>query len=207
VSARADQPAGREPDPVTAELVGRARDGDAGAFEEIYRTHVGRIYAICLRMVADPVQAEALTQDTFVRAWSKLATYRGEGAFAGWLRRLAVNVVLEERRARKRREDIARPLADLLDDDALESPAVGMTAAAEGDVTMRGTELAIDLDRAIAALPFGARVAFVLHDVMGFPQQEIAELLDCALGTVKAQVHRARQLLRERLGNAWEGSR
>jgi len=162
--------------------VARARSGDVGAFEQLYRRHVGRVYAICLRMTADPARAEDHTQEAFIRAWEKLDTYRGESGFERWLSRVAVNVVRSGHRARGRREERERPM------DGDESPVPGPTTGA-----------ALDLERALCGLPPGARQVFVLHDVEGYRHEEIAGLLDVTTGTSKSQLHRARKLLREAL--------
>jgi RNA polymerase sigma-70 factor (ECF subfamily) len=163
------------------DLVSRARGGDWQAFEQLYRTHVGRIHAICRRMTGSPQRAEELTQETFVRAWQGLATFRGEEAFQPWLRRVAVNLVVGEWRRRRRwREQSA--------DDLPEGPA---RSGQPG--------LSLDLEQAIAALPERARAVFLLHDVEGYGHDEVAALLEIASGTSKAQLHRARRLLREAL--------
>ncbi len=165
------------------ELVRRAQKGDKPAFEEIYRKNVGRVYALCLRICADGGRAEELTQDVFVLAWQKLPTFRGESAFFSWLHRLAVNVVLMEQRAKKRRA--AKEVAtDELEN--LEQP--GLTFAP-------GSRLV--LEKAIAQLPPQARTIFVLHDVEGYRHNEIAGMLKLAVGTCKAQLFRARKLLKE----------
>ena len=166
------------------ERVARARAGDFDAFEDLYHGHSRGIYALCVRMTADPSRAEELTQETFVRAWRKLDQFRGEGGFGAWLRRLAVNLVLSGRRAawrQRRRETAAGNVV----------PFPSVPAPDHGS--------AIDLEQAIAVLPTGARRVFVLHDVEGYRHEEIAELLGVATGTSKAQLHRARRLLREAL--------
>ena len=168
------------------DAVARARAGDAAAFEAVYRAHAGRVYALCLRMSGDRARAEELTQDVFVRAWERLALYRGESAFGTWLHRLAVNVVLEDARRVRRREARVRAEGDEPMDRAA-SPA-GLCA-----------EERITLEQAVAALPPGARRAFVLHDVHGYKHDEIARLTGLAPGTLRAQLHRARQLLIEAL--------
>jgi RNA polymerase sigma-70 factor (ECF subfamily) len=203
---------GCEEETSVATLVARAQAGDVQAFERLYRQHVGKVYGLCLRMVPDPVQAEILTQDVFVRAWQKLGSYQGKGVFAGWLHRLAANVVLEDRRAEARRAKWLRPLPDG-DDHARHSSEAGR-ADSESRAVARGRSLmgsaiekptaaedAIDLDRAILELPVGARLVFVLRDVMGYPYREIAEMTGVAVGTAKAQAHRARRLLRQLLGD------
>ncbi len=162
----------------------RARAGDLQAFEQLYRGLVGRVYALCLRMTADPTRAQDHTQETFVRAWRALGTYSGETGLSAWLRRIAINVVLGDRRTQSRRIQ-ERPLDG---PHAVEYP---IHAPAPGS--------AIDLERAVSRLPSRAREVFVLHDVEGYRHEEIAELLDVSAGTSKSQLHRARKLLREAL--------
>lgn len=166
-------------------LVERTRAGELAAFETLYRAHAGRLRALTRRLSGDPARADELVQDVFVRAYERLGTFRGESAFGTWLHRLAVNVVLEERRARGRRD--AR---FLLSDDV----AAHDRPSAPSD---RGA--ALDLEAAIAALPEGARTVLVLYDVEGYQHDEIAALLGVSTGTTKAQLFRARKLLREAL--------
>jgi len=170
--------------------VARAAAGDRGAFERVYRLHVNRVYALCTRMIADRARAEELTQDVFVRAWEKLHLFRGESSFSTWLHRLTVNVVLNARKSEGR----DRSRYEENDDDAGGMDAhpgvVGMPLA-PGDL--------LDLEEAIAKLPPGARRVFVLHDVEGYKHEEIAEMLGVTSGATKAQLHRARLLLREAL--------
>ena len=167
------------------ELVQRARRGDVDAFETIYRRHAGRIHAICRRLAGDAARAEELTQEAFLRAWSRLETYRPGTRFAAWLTRVAVNVAISDARSRTQR---ARR-ENLVDDpDAWDPPS-----------PRPGPSSGLDLEAAIAALPPGARRVYVLHDVEGFRHDEIARELGLATGTTKAQLHRARKLLREAL--------
>ena len=155
-------------------------------FDILYEQHVGRVYAICLRMCADRQEAERLTQDVFVRVWQRLSTFRGESEFTSWLHRLTVNLVLEDGRSSRRR--MARV-------ENVENPLV----FERGGDGSNSSDARMDLERAIATLPPGARQALVLHDIEGFKHEEIAKQLGTAVGTVKAQLHRARRLLRERL--------
>jgi RNA polymerase sigma-70 factor (ECF subfamily) len=164
-----------------------AAAGDRQAFERLYRTHVNRVFSICARMVADRGFAEELTQDVFVRAWSKLSLYRGESAFSTWLHRLAVNVVLNARKTEGRNRSRFGSEPDEVD----ELP--------HGRSLNTSPGTAIDLEAAIAGLPPGARKIFVLHDVEGYKHEEIAGMLDITAGGSKAQLHRARLLLREAL--------
>jgi len=165
------------------QLVERAQAGERDAFDELYARHVGRIFALCLRMSGNRDDATELTQQAFVRAWDKLGTFGGHSAFGSWLHRLAVNVVLGEWRRRGRQRDRLKAFADRLADDA-------------GTVREK-PRLTVDLERAIRRLPKGARTVFVLHDVEGYRHREVAELTGLAIGTSKAQLHRARRLLRE----------
>lgn len=168
-------------------LVERAARGDVDAFEELYRENVGRVYLLCLRMCGDPSRAEELARETFIRAWRKLGSFRGASAFSTWLHRVAVNVVLGDRRSAMRREARMKPAGDDLSHDLLAAePCPGQ---------------ALDLERSIAALPEGARTVFVLHDVEGYRHKEIARLTGVAEGTSKAQLHRARKLLRKALAS------
>jgi RNA polymerase sigma-70 factor, ECF subfamily len=166
-------------------LVERARRGDVDAFEQLYRLHAGRVYALSLRLTADPVVARELTQDTFVRAWEALPRFRADASITTWLHRIAVNAMLERQRGDRRRS--ARvSLAD--DEEEGESAIAGVVLAPD-------VATAIDLERAIGALPPGVRRAFVLHDVEGYTHEEIATMTGLAAGTLRAQLHRARQLL------------
>ncbi len=167
------------------QMVRQAQSGDGDAFEGVYRAHVGRIHALCLRMSGDAQEAESLTQDVFVRAWEKLSSFREESRFSTWLHRLAINVVLEDRRSRGRRQNREQTVENL------EDYATAVTKV------MPGTR--VDLERAIAGLPTSAREVLVLRDVQGYKYREIAEMKGVSLGTVKSQVHRARNLVQEAL--------
>ena len=167
-------------------IVRRAQAGDVDAFESLYREHSPRIYALCLRLMGGSrEEATDLMQDAFIRAWRRLSTFRGESAFASWLHRLVVNAMLENARGERRRDARVLSIAD--------------TSLLPGAARSSGIELKMDMDEAIASLPKGARIAFVLHDIEGYQHQEIAEQLGISVGTVKAQLHRARRLLRDRL--------
>jgi len=173
--------AGDEP-----ELVRRATGGDVQAFEALYHRHVGRVYAVCLRMCDDRERARELAHDAFVRAWERLSTFRGDSAFGTWLHRLAVNQVLETLRGERRRR--AREVAAGEDDEG-EAPTLRMVRHDEG--------LRMDLEEAIRRLPPNARQVFVLHEVEGYRHEEIARSMGTAEGTVRAHLHRARRLLME----------
>lgn len=166
-------------------IIENAKQGDLGAFEKLYRAHVGRIYATCLRLAGDPDRAEEITQDVFLRLWQKIQTFKGQSAFSSWLHRLTVHLVIDRMRWEQRRSKWER-----ITDDVESHRLPERDSSPE-------TKLA--LEEAIAALPPGARLAFVLHDIEGYRHEEIAEMAAIAPGTSKAQLHRARRLLRKML--------
>jgi RNA polymerase sigma-70 factor (ECF subfamily) len=169
-------------------LARAAGSGDVRAFEALYRKHSRRIYSVVWRLAGgQAARADDLVQDAFIRAWQALPGFRFESAFSTWLHRLAVNTALMEIRGRAGGEDRE------VDDSALEALPTPDTAG-------RGTGDRIDLERAVATLPPRARAVLVLHDIEGWKHNEIAESLGMAVGSSKAQLHRARSLLRERLG-------
>lgn len=175
-----------------AALAARAAGGDRGAFEALYRRHAARVHGLCLRLTGDRPRAEALTQDTFVKAWLSLGGWSGQGALAAWLGRIAVNRWRDEWRADRRAR--AR-LVDLGEDGDLEAVAAGQASATRRDGLIP-LLAAVDLERLVARLPEGARTVFVLHAIEDYPQAEVAALLGVSEGTVKSQMHRARALLR-----------
>ena len=170
-----------------ARLARCAAMADVSAFEQLYRRHYRRVHGVIVRLVGQAgARAEDLTQEAFVRAWQALPAFRFESAVSTWLHRLAVNTALMELRSRR-----SRPWQED-DDDALESVATPDTAG--------HAVLGRDLERAVASLPPRARAVLVLHDVEGWKHEEIAGELGMAVGSSKAQLHRARGLLRARIG-------
>lgn len=175
------------PTPADADLVRLAVSGDVRAFETLYRRHAGRVHGAVWRLSGmNPARAEELTQEAFVRAWQKLGTFRFESAFSTWLHRLAVNVALMELRS--------RDPEDAVDDDFLEAVSEPVRPFCAGERA--------DLERAVAALPPRARAVLVLHDIEGWKHEEISRELGMAVGSSKAQLHRARGLLKRTLGEA-----
>lgn len=163
--------------------VAQAAAGDRRAFERLYHRHSARVYSLAMRMIG-PADAAEVTQDVFLRTWNKLATFRGEARFTTWLHRLAVNVMLGKRAT------FAKNRERFLPDDAV----LEVTPARPS-----GHELGLDFETAIGKLPPGARAIFLLHDVEGYKHEEIAGMLEISTGTTKAQLHRARMLLRRTL--------
>ena len=170
-----------------AVLAMRAANADVAAFEQLYRRHHRRVHGVIVRIVGQAsARAEDLTQEAFVRAWQALPSFRHDSAVSTWLHRLAVNTALMELRARR-----SRPQQDE-DEDCFEHLSTPDTAG--------NAVLGRDLERAVATLPPRARAVLVLHDVEGWKHQEIANQLGMAVGSSKAQLHRARGLLRTRIG-------
>lgn len=165
-----------------ARRITAACGGDQAAFAALYRAHVGRVHALCLRLLADRALAEDLTQEAFVQAWRRLASFRGDASFATWLHRLTVNTVISYQRRH------GPWLTWLRDAPAAPEPMDPASPAAR-----------LDLESAIVQLPARARQVFVLVDVEGYSHEQTADALGIAVGTSKAQLHRARQLLRETL--------
>ena len=165
--------------------VEQARAGDRLAFEQLYRSHCDRIYALCWRMCGgDRALAEDMVQEAFVRAWNKLHLFKGDSKFGTWLHRLAVNVVLSDKRIRVKRVRREQPM-----DGENERVLVGQKDVVAG--------LRKDLESAIAGLPERARTVLILYDVEGYQHNEIAEMTGMAVGSSKAQLHRARKMVRD----------
>lgn len=171
------------------ELARRCQEGDAPAFEELYRQHAGRLYNLIFRMTGSAHDAEDLLQEVFLHAHRKLGSFRGESSLGTWLYRLGMNQCLDHLRGRQSK--MGRATDSLDAEDAAE---VAATAPVVPTAISR-----IDLERAIARLPEGSRAAFLLHDVEGFEHQEVARILGVSEGTSKSQVHKARMKLRAML--------
>lgn len=171
-----------------------AQLGDAAAFETIYHLHSRRVYALCLRMTGDPVEAEDLTQEAFLQLFRKIHTFRGESAFSSWLHRLTANIVLM--RFRKK-----RPVPASLDEMTSPDGETDRPAFEVGgpDLRLTGVFDRVNLHTAIEQLPEGYRSMFLLHDVQGYEHKEIARMLGCSIGNSKSQLHKARKRLREAL--------
>lgn len=190
-SPRAPEPARETASISDAALVEAARRGDMRAFERLYRLHSGRVLGLCLRMTRQRELAEDCVQQTFVRAWKNLAAFEGRSAFGTWLHRIAVNEVLTYRRNRGTRSEGSSLPVDADGEDPFENVADVSVATDSGEV--------MDMEKALAGLPEGARHVVVLQAVYGHSHEEVAEMLGIAVGTCKAQLHRGRKLLRERL--------
>ncbi|HYJ46310.1 MAG TPA: RNA polymerase sigma factor [Pyrinomonadaceae bacterium] len=173
--------------PTDYELAQRSAGGDLSSFEELYRRHFRRVYALCLRMTSNPEEAEDLTQETFIQLFNKIGSFRGESAFTTWLHRMTVNQVLMHFRRRK-----SRPEYTSADDETPDQIVRGTENQNRMPVVDR-----ISLENAISKLAPGYRSVFVLHDVEGHEHNEIAQMLGISEGTSKSQLHKARLKLRD----------
>ena len=179
MTSRVDSTTGAEAN----DYVANAAAGDVSAFEHLYRTHLPRVHSLVRRMSGGR-DADELTQDVFVRVWQKLGSFRGDSAFATWLHRLAVNVVIERFRQDATRRQRMHDGEEIF--ETLSAP-------------VRSRDFSMDFEAALLSLPDGAREIFVLHDVEGYKHHEIGTLLEISSGTSKAQLHRARMMLRKYL--------
>jgi|SRR5271165_4296181 len=177
-----------------AEAIRRAQAGDAAAFEHLFQLHSRRVYALCLRMVGNPADAEDLAQEAFLQLFRKIATFRGESAFSTWLHRMTVNVVLMRLRKKSLPTD---SLEESLEPDS-ESTGPKRDVGAP-DLRLSGAVDRVNLERSIEKLPPGYRTVFILHDVQGYEHNEIADIMGCSVGNSKSQLHKARTRLRELL--------
>jgi RNA polymerase sigma-70 factor (ECF subfamily) len=169
-------------------LVQRALQGEADAFATLFQLHRSRVYAVCLRMTNNPADADDLTQESFIQAFRKLATFRGESALSTWLHRVAVNTALMH----FRRQSLSKV--------ALDAPAEhesGRRELGRQDDRLHSSLDRIALTRALEALPSGYRTIFELHEISGYGHREIAKLLRCSVGNSKSQLHKAKQRIRE----------
>ncbi len=181
--------------PVTeAEAIRLAQAGDTAAFEFLYHLHSRRVYALCLRMVNNPSDAEDLMQEAFLQLFRKIGTFRGESAFSTWLHRMTVNVVLM--RLRKKSLPVASLEETTDPDDETGGPRKDIGAP---DLRLSGAVDRVNLERSVEKLPPGYRTVFVLHDVQGYEHNEIADIMGCSVGNSKSQLHKARTRLRDLL--------
>lgn len=177
-----------------AEAIRRAQSGDAAAFEFLYQMHSRRVYALCMRMVGNPAEAEDLMQDAFLQLFRKIGTFRGESAFSTWLHRMTVNVVLMKLRKKSLPTDSLEETTEPDGEGTAPKRDVGGP-----DLRLSGAVDRVNLERAVEKLPPGYRTVFVLHDVQGYEHNEIADIMGCSVGNSKSQLHKARTRLRELL--------
>jgi len=183
--------------PPLRDTIRLAQQGDAAAFEAIYQRHAGRVYAICLRMLRDPAEAEDTLQEAFLQLFRKIQTFRGESAFSTWLHRLTVNMVFMRLR---RKKPICVPLDEVLESDDQNSKPLHEIGGP--DLHLAGLLDRMPLQAAVDQLPEGYKRMFILHDVQGYRHSEIAEILGHSIGNSKSQLHKARKRLRELLKRA-----
>jgi RNA polymerase sigma-70 factor (ECF subfamily) len=171
-------------------LVRRAQAGDEQAFATLFQQHKNRVYTVCLLMTKDVTEAEDLTQEAFLQVFRTVGSFRGEAAFSTWLHRVAVNTVLMKLRRRK-------SLCTISLDEPVSSELPSLHRdLGKNDPELSGVVDRIALRRALQELPKGCRTIFALHEFEGYQHHEIAELLDCSIGTSKSQLHKAKLKMR-----------
>jgi RNA polymerase sigma-70 factor (ECF subfamily) len=178
-----------------AEIIRLAQTGDAAAFELLYKAHSRRVYSLCLRMTRNPSLAEDLTQEAFLHVFRKIQSFRGESAFSSWLYRVVFNVVLMKQRIKRLNET---PLEETRGN---EGDAPMLKKLVRSDPQLSSVVDRVMLKNALRQLPRGYKKIFLLHDLLGYEHHEIAEVLGCAIGTSKSQLHKARMSLRRILQN------
>ncbi len=170
--------------------VQRAREGDASAQRLLFDAHVHRVHALAFRMCGSEDMADDLTQDTFIRAFAQLPTFRGDAPFSAWLHRIAVSVILNGLRSRRRRETHEVPF-ELGATASLESPS-------------NDPVLGEALNRAMDSLDVQGRLIVILHEIHGYTASDIAQMTGSLPGTVRVRLTRAKARLRKALRRYWE---
>jgi RNA polymerase sigma-70 factor (ECF subfamily) len=176
-----------------ADAIEAAKSGDPDAFSKLYALHKRRVYTLCLRMLGNVSEAEDMTQEAFLHLFRKIGSFRGESAFSTWLHRLTVNLVLMHLRKKGLNLVSLEETISPSDEDAPKRDF------GSRDPMLAGSVDRVALERAVASLPPGYRMVFVLHDVEGFEHNEIATMLECSTGNSKSQLHKARLKLRDLL--------
>ena len=174
-----------------AKVIRLAQRGNAGAFERLYQLHSGRVFALCLRMLKNPTEAEDSTQEVFLHVFRKIHLFRGDAAFSTWLHRVAINTVL----MRLRRKTVAKTSLEEMTENDEERGVAGRELGGP-DLHLEGYVDREALEKAIAQLPPRCKLMFVLYDIQGYAHREIAKIAGCSVGNAKSQLHKARTRLR-----------
>jgi RNA polymerase sigma-70 factor, ECF subfamily len=179
-----------------AKAIRLAQRGDAGAFEFLYQLHSRRVFALCMRMQKNPIEAEDSTQEVFLHVFRKIRLFRGDAAFSTWLHRVAINTVL----MRLRRKTVAKTSLEEITENNEERGVSGQELGGP-DLRLEGYVDREALEKAIAQLPPRCKLMFVLYDIQGYAHSEIAKIAGCSVGNAKSQLHKARTRLRTLLRN------
>jgi len=166
-------------------LIQAVQNGDKQAYHQLYQQYVGQVFGLCYRLTADKMLAEDATQEVFIQLWRKIGNYQGDSKFSTWLHTVTSNITISY--LRKQRGWWHRML-NLEDSVAVDEIAEGSSAE-------------VDIETYVARLPERARIVFVLHAIEGYRHEEIAEMTNMAVGSSKAQFHRAKQLIHEWMGH------
>jgi len=210
------EPAPEEPrldgQPGDRELVERAQQGDGAAFAMLVERHQRQLYRLALRMTGSEADAQEVLQEAFLNAYQKLPLFRGEAQFSSWLYRIAANSALMRLRRKRRAPDtLAEQPLELagprFSAEGYLEPASNSDWSQRADEKMMSGELGAAINRAVADLPDDYRTVFLLKDVDGLSNEDIANALDLTVPAVKSRLHRARLALREKLGEFFDGAK
>lgn len=178
-------------------LVARARDGDARAFEQLVRRHHRATYAVALRILGNPADAEEVTQDGFIAAWRRLPQFRSDARFSTWLYRIVVNHAVSELRRRRRRTDMSVNLDHL---DATDQP-VALGTGTDPYQRSEASAFLADLRTALADLPTDLRVCWLLRELENCSYEEVATIIGVSRDTARGRIYRARRRLAEKMAS------
>lgn len=163
-----------------SQLVIRSQNGDQSAYEKLYRANVGKVYALCMRLCGRKELAEDLAQESFIRAWQKLGSFRGDSKFSSWLFRLTSNVVIGHLRKHSKWQE-----------DSLDEASYDQTQSYD-----RPFGIHDEIDKSLRCLSDTARVVLIMHEYLGYQHNEISKITGMAVGTSKTHLHRARSTLK-----------
>lgn len=178
-------------------LVEMCKQGDLAAFEQLVEKHQSRVYTLAFRYMGNYADASDLAQEAFIKIYRSLGTFRGEASFQSWMYRLVTNVCMDELRRRGRAKTVS--IEELMES----KKGLMMRREASGsrlpeDVVIR-RELQREVQNVLTSLSDEHRIIVVMRDIQGYSYEEMAEILQCSLGTVKSRLNRARHVLKEKL--------
>ena len=176
------------------DLIQAVQGGDKQAYNRLYREYIGQVYGLCYRLTGEKMLAEDAAQEVFIQLWRKIGNFKGDSKFSTWLHTVTSNITISYIRKQKGWLQKMFNIEDFVAmDGGAGLPGAGLLEAEESSST-------VDIERYVARLPERARLVFVLHAIEGYRHEEVATMTNMAVGTSKAQFHRAKQLLKEWMG-------
>ncbi|QNB44867.1 sigma-70 family RNA polymerase sigma factor [Thermanaerosceptrum fracticalcis] len=183
-------------------LVARSKNGDIDAFEELVSCYERKIYNVAYRLMGNHEDANDLAQEAFFRAFQSISNFRGEASFLTWMCRIVTNLCRDELR-KKYRTQIESLDGEITLGEGEVKKQVASSEPGPAELYEK-KELREKIQELINTLSPEFRLALVLRDIQGFTYEEIAEQLECSLGTVKSRINRARKYLKDKLVQDWE---